>query len=156
MKCPRAKSSNHCLTELFSIYQNKHWTIRRRDNHIVVQSSHLNISKIDWLLVLIMNMSLWPKRVHIYAFLTASSSFAIILGLRFIIKKCLQSGFKNLHPYLHLSTPLTLRSPHLRLLFDCKLFSQVLKMSVLFSPFKSVHCKIKYPCYESFILIPLT
>ena len=29
MKCPRAKSANHCLTELFSIYQNKHWTIRR-------------------------------------------------------------------------------------------------------------------------------
>ena len=27
MKCPRANSSNHCLTELFSIYQNKHWTI---------------------------------------------------------------------------------------------------------------------------------
>ena len=37
----------HCLTELFSIYQNKHGTIRRRDDHIVVQSSHRNISKID-------------------------------------------------------------------------------------------------------------
>ena len=45
--CPRTKSASHCLTKLFPIYQNKHWTIRRRDNHIVVQSSHRNISKID-------------------------------------------------------------------------------------------------------------
>ena len=49
--CPRTKSASHCLTELFPIYQNKHWTIRRRDDHIVVQSSHLNIFKIDWFLV---------------------------------------------------------------------------------------------------------
>ena len=48
MICPKAKSATHCLTELFSIYQNKHGTIRRRDNHIVVQSSHRNIFKIDW------------------------------------------------------------------------------------------------------------
>ena len=48
--CPRTKSASHCLTELFPIYQNKQWTIRRRDNHIVVQSSHRNISKIDWFL----------------------------------------------------------------------------------------------------------
>ena len=48
--CPRAKSSNHCLTELFSIYQNKHWTIRWRDNHIVVPSSNRIKSKIDWIL----------------------------------------------------------------------------------------------------------
>ena len=47
LKCPRAKSSNHCLTELFSIYQNKHWTIRRRDDHIVVPSSNRIKSKID-------------------------------------------------------------------------------------------------------------
>ena len=47
--CPRAKSSNHCLTELFSIYQNKHWTIRRRDDHIVVPSSNRIKSKIDWI-----------------------------------------------------------------------------------------------------------
>ena len=46
--CPRAKSSNHCLTELLSIYQNKHGTIKRRDDHIVVQLSHPNIFKIDW------------------------------------------------------------------------------------------------------------
>ena len=50
MKCPRAKSSNHCLTELFSIYQNKHWTIKRRDNHIVVSSSNHIKLKIDWIL----------------------------------------------------------------------------------------------------------
>ena len=48
LKCPRAKSTNHCRTELFSIYQNKHWTIRRRDNHIVVPSSHHIKLKIDW------------------------------------------------------------------------------------------------------------
>ena len=47
--CPRTKSANHRLTELFSIYQNKHWTIRRRDDHIVVPSSNLIKSKIDWI-----------------------------------------------------------------------------------------------------------
>ena len=47
MICPKAKSATHCLTELFSIYQNKHGTIRRRDDHIVVQLTHRNISKID-------------------------------------------------------------------------------------------------------------
>ena len=31
--CPRAKSSNQYLTKSFSIYQNKHWTIRRWDDH---------------------------------------------------------------------------------------------------------------------------
>ena len=45
--CPWTKSASHCLTELFPIYQNKHWTIRRRDDHIVVQSSDRNIFKID-------------------------------------------------------------------------------------------------------------
>ena len=40
--CPRTKSASHCLTE-FPIYQNKHWTIKRWDDHIVVQSSHRNI-----------------------------------------------------------------------------------------------------------------
>jgi hypothetical protein len=29
LKCPMAKSATLCLTELFAIYQNKHWTIRR-------------------------------------------------------------------------------------------------------------------------------
>ena len=53
--CPRTKSASHCLTELFPIYQNKHWTIRRRDDHIIVQSSHCNISKIDGFQVLIVH-----------------------------------------------------------------------------------------------------
>ena len=57
--CPRANSSHHCLTELFSIYQNKHWTIRRRDDHIVVPSSDRNILKIDW--ILIYNSHSWAK-----------------------------------------------------------------------------------------------
>ena len=33
MICPNTKSATHCLTELFPIYQNKHWTIRLRDDH---------------------------------------------------------------------------------------------------------------------------
>ena len=49
--CPRTKSASHCLTELFQIYQNKHWTIRRRDDHIVVPSSNRIKSKVDWIYV---------------------------------------------------------------------------------------------------------
>ena len=30
LKCPKSKSLSHCLTELFPIYQNKHWIIRRQ------------------------------------------------------------------------------------------------------------------------------
>ena len=37
--CPKTKSATHCLTELFPFYQNKHWIIRRRDNHTIVLSS---------------------------------------------------------------------------------------------------------------------
>ena len=61
MKCPRAKSANHCLTELFSIYQNKHWTIRRWDDHIVVPLSHLIKSEIDWFQLYV----LFCTRLHI-------------------------------------------------------------------------------------------
>ena len=39
LKCPKAKSANHCITKLFPIYQNKNWTIRRQDNHTVVPLS---------------------------------------------------------------------------------------------------------------------
>jgi hypothetical protein len=46
LKCPKSKSLSHCLTELFQIYQNKHWTIRRRDDHSVGPSSHRIILKI--------------------------------------------------------------------------------------------------------------
>ena len=38
--CPRTKSASHCLTELFPIYQNKHWTIRRQDDNSLDPSSH--------------------------------------------------------------------------------------------------------------------
>ena len=38
LKCPKSKSLSHCLTELFPIYQNKHWTIRWRDNRSVNHS----------------------------------------------------------------------------------------------------------------------
>ena len=37
-------------TELFPIYQNKHLTIRRRDDHIAVPSSNRIKSKIDSLI----------------------------------------------------------------------------------------------------------
>ena len=46
MTCPKTKSATHCLTDLFSIRQNKHWTIRRRDNRFVDQSSHCILFKI--------------------------------------------------------------------------------------------------------------
>ena len=46
--CPRTKSASHCLTELFPIHRNKHWTIRRRDDNIVIQWSNRNIFKVDW------------------------------------------------------------------------------------------------------------
>ena len=45
--CP-TKSASHCPTELFPIYPNNHWTIRRRDDHIVVPSSNRIKSKIDY------------------------------------------------------------------------------------------------------------
>ena len=48
--CPKDKSENHCPTELFPIYPDNHWTIRRRDNHIVVPSSNRIKLKIDWFL----------------------------------------------------------------------------------------------------------
>ena len=51
--CPKNKSASHCLTELFPIYPNNHWTIRWRDNHIVVPSSNRIKLKIDWFLVLV-------------------------------------------------------------------------------------------------------
>ena len=46
LKCPKAKSATHCLTELFQIYQNKHWIIRQQDNHTVVPSSRRILLKI--------------------------------------------------------------------------------------------------------------
>ena len=37
---PKTKLATHCLTELFPICQNKHWTIRRQDDCSVGLSSH--------------------------------------------------------------------------------------------------------------------
>ena len=34
--CPKTNSATHCVTELFPIYQNKHWTIRRREVILLV------------------------------------------------------------------------------------------------------------------------
>ena len=36
LKCPKAKSQNHCLTELLLIYQNNIKAIRWWDNHPIV------------------------------------------------------------------------------------------------------------------------
>ena len=46
--CPKNKSASHCPTELFPIYPNNHWTIRQRDDHIVIPSSNRIKLKIDW------------------------------------------------------------------------------------------------------------
>ena len=46
LKCPKSKSLSHCLTELLQIYQNKHWTIKRRDDCSVDPLSHRLILKI--------------------------------------------------------------------------------------------------------------
>ena len=48
LKCPKSKSLSQCLTELFPIYQNKHWTIRQWDNCSIDPSSHRIILKIDF------------------------------------------------------------------------------------------------------------
>ena len=49
--CPRTKWASHCLTELFPIYQNNIWTIRRWDDHTIIPSSHRIILKIVVFLV---------------------------------------------------------------------------------------------------------
>ena len=46
LKCPKSKLLSHCLTELFPIYQNKHWAIRLQDNSSVDTLSHRIILKI--------------------------------------------------------------------------------------------------------------
>ena len=51
LKCPKSKSLSHCLTELFPIYQNKHWTIRRRKDRFVDPPFHRIILKIDGFIV---------------------------------------------------------------------------------------------------------
>ena len=52
LKCSKSKSLSHCLTELLPIYQNKHGTIRRRDDCSVDPSSHRIILNIVGFLVI--------------------------------------------------------------------------------------------------------
>jgi hypothetical protein len=47
LKCPKSKSLSHRLTELFPIYQNKHWTIRQWNDRFVDPLFHRIILKID-------------------------------------------------------------------------------------------------------------
>ena len=46
LKCSKSKSLSHCLTELFPFYQNKNWTIQRRNDGSVDQPFHCILSKI--------------------------------------------------------------------------------------------------------------
>ena len=46
LTCSKTKSETHCLTKLFSIYQNKHWTIKRREDRSIGPTSHHIILKI--------------------------------------------------------------------------------------------------------------
>ena len=67
--CPKNKSASLCPTELFPIYPNNHRTIRRRDDHIVVPSSHRNISKIDWILInhyILRDVRISPSKSYFY------------------------------------------------------------------------------------------
>ena len=42
LKCPKTKSSTHCLTVLFLIYQNNNWTINGGTyNHTIFTSHHV-------------------------------------------------------------------------------------------------------------------
>ena len=60
--CPKNKSASHCPTELFPIYPNNHWTIRRWDDHIVVSSSNRIKLKIDWFIVISANQPISAKK----------------------------------------------------------------------------------------------
>ena len=48
---PKTKSVTHCLTELFPIYQNKYWTIKRQNDCSVDPSTHHILLKIVGFLV---------------------------------------------------------------------------------------------------------
>ena len=69
---PKNKSASHCPTELFPIYPNNHWTIRWRDDHIIVPSSSRIKLKNDWFVVLNLSMlclvtiNLWFCRCKTY------------------------------------------------------------------------------------------
>ena len=80
--CPKAKSATHCLTKLFPIYQNTHWTIRQQDNHTFVPLSHHIILKIvRW------NAQLGPKlrpHVGLSNITTASECLNIIQAQPFV------------------------------------------------------------------------
>ena len=57
------KSLSHCLTELFTIYQNNNWSIRRWDDHTFFPSTHRIILKIVGFeeFVLILTKYNWTK-----------------------------------------------------------------------------------------------
>ena len=51
MICPKTNSATHCLTNLFPMYQNRHWTIKRQDDHSVDPSPHHIILRIVGFLI---------------------------------------------------------------------------------------------------------
>ena len=66
MICPKPKSAIHCLTKLFPIYQNKPWTIRRRDDCSVDPSFHRTILNIAGFLNRKKNPQEQPKKFPVY------------------------------------------------------------------------------------------
>ena len=67
LKCPKSKSLSHCLTELFTIYQNKHWTIRQQDDHTVVPSYY--IEDCQMIIIVIENLMCYKFSFQIEIFL---------------------------------------------------------------------------------------
>ena len=66
MICPKTKSATHCLTEVFPIYQNKHWTIRQWDDRSIDPSSHGIILKIVIFIMYVMDGSLWNIEIILF------------------------------------------------------------------------------------------
>ena len=101
MICPKTKSATHRLSELFPIYQNKHWTIRQQDDRSVDPSSHRIILKIVGFLVHLLctqcNVKFFRLRYHLI-FVFVSSSFIVLCSvISNKDRKCrvLLSEFKN-------------------------------------------------------------
>ena len=81
MICPKTKSATRCLTELFPIYQNKHWIIRRQDDPSVDPSFHRIILKIVGFVVAIPFVDLPISSFHLsYLFKKYSQRWNVIVS----------------------------------------------------------------------------
>ena len=88
--CHKDKSAKHCPIEIFPIYQKKHWTIRRWDDHIVVQTSRRNIFKIDGF-----KMKNLSTEIHILI-LSIKSTHQLFPWLELLSKFLLYLEFHNI------------------------------------------------------------